>query len=113
MPTVILGSARDVVEHCGVPRFLFTDFPLGNPCGTPYDRDMQYAITGLALDVLDRAKTPRHTVQSDYSWGDDQSWREGYLQVRGEDAARLALLGRENRSRRERLKSAGKGRDDA
>ena len=25
IPTVILGSAIDIVEHCGVPRFLFTD----------------------------------------------------------------------------------------
>ena len=33
MPTVIVGSARDVVEECGVPRFVFSDFPLGNPCG--------------------------------------------------------------------------------
>jgi D-proline reductase (dithiol) PrdB len=31
IPTVIVGSALDVVEHCGVPRFYFTDFPLGNP----------------------------------------------------------------------------------
>ena len=44
MPTVILGSALDVVEHCGVPRFLFTDFPLGNPCGKPFDTAMQEAI---------------------------------------------------------------------
>ena len=36
LPTVIIGSALDVVEHCGVPRFLFTDFPLGNPCGHPW-----------------------------------------------------------------------------
>ena len=28
MPTVIIGSALDIVERCGVPRFLFVDFPL-------------------------------------------------------------------------------------
>ena len=39
LPTVIVGSALDVVEYCGVPRFLFTDFPLGNPCGLPWNRD--------------------------------------------------------------------------
>ena len=27
--TVVIGSARDIVEECGVPRFLFVDFPLG------------------------------------------------------------------------------------
>jgi len=23
IPTVVLGCAKDIVEHCGVPRFLF------------------------------------------------------------------------------------------
>ena len=44
IPTVIIGSALDVVEHCGVPRFYFTDFPLGNPCGHPWQPDMQREI---------------------------------------------------------------------
>ena len=30
IPTVVMGCAKDIVEHCGVPRFLFSDFPLGN-----------------------------------------------------------------------------------
>ena len=50
IPTVIVGSARDIVEECGVPRFLFVDFPLGNPCGKPWDGEMQYKIVGGALD---------------------------------------------------------------
>ena len=37
IPTVVLGAARDIVEECGVARFVFTDFPLGNPCGRPHD----------------------------------------------------------------------------
>ena len=44
MPTVIIGSALDIVEHCAVPRFLFVDFPLGNPCGKPWDHPMQQRI---------------------------------------------------------------------
>ena len=44
MPTVVIGSARDIVEHCGVARFVFTDFPLGNPCGHPWRRDMQREV---------------------------------------------------------------------
>jgi hypothetical protein len=39
--TIVVGSARDIVEECGVARMLFVDFPLGNPCGKPNDRDMQ------------------------------------------------------------------------
>ena len=43
------ASARDIVEECGVPRFLFVDFPLGNPCGKPWDAEMQRRIVGGAL----------------------------------------------------------------
>jgi len=35
VPTVIAGSALDIVEASGAPRFAFTDFPLGNPLGKP------------------------------------------------------------------------------
>ena len=28
--TVVMGCAKDIVEHAAVPRFLFSDFPLGN-----------------------------------------------------------------------------------
>ncbi len=33
--TLVMGCAKDIVEHCGVPRFLFSDFPLGNSAGRP------------------------------------------------------------------------------
>ena len=35
--TVVMGCAKDIVEHVGVPRFLFSDFPLGNAAGRPKD----------------------------------------------------------------------------
>ena len=79
IPTVILGCARDIVEHCGVPRFVFSDFPLGNPCGRPFDTAMQRAIVGLALDVLESAVAPRTTVQTPFVWDADPSWRYRYL----------------------------------
>lgn len=77
--TVILGCARDIVEHCGVPRFVFSDFPLGNPCGRPFDVGMQRAIIRLALDVLASSVAPRTTVQTPFVWSDDYSWRDRYL----------------------------------
>ena len=79
--TVVIGSARDVVEHCGVARFVFTDFPLGNPCGKPYDAAMQRAIVGLAVDLLESARVPRTTVQTPYVWSDDQSWRDEFMRI--------------------------------
>jgi len=58
IPTVVIGSARDIVEECGVARFVFNDFPLGNPFGKPYDTAMQRATVGFALDVLETAHLP-------------------------------------------------------
>ena len=35
--TVIMGCAKDIIEHVGVPRLLFNDLPLGNAAGLPDD----------------------------------------------------------------------------
>ena len=85
---MIIGSARDIVEHCGVPRFVFTDFPLGNPCGKPYDVAMQRSIVTLAVEVLERAWLPRTTVQAPFAWTEDQSWRDEFMRVDAAGGAR-------------------------
>jgi len=78
LPTVIMGCAKDIVEHCGVPRLLFSDFPLGNSAGKPFDADSQAATLELALRVLESAPAPRTTVQSPQRWADDASWKLDY-----------------------------------
>jgi hypothetical protein len=104
IPTVVVGSARDIVEQCGVPRFLFTDFPLGNPCGAPYDVGMQAAIVGMALELLESAKAPRTTVQTPFSWHTDD-WRRDFMRVDGEDRAELRRLGEERRAQQAATRS--------
>ena len=78
IPTVIMGCAKDIVEHCGVPRFLFSDFPLGNSAGKPFDADSQAATLELALRVLETAPGPRTTVQSPQRWNEDAAWKLDY-----------------------------------
>lgn len=112
IPTVILGSALDVVEHCGVPRFLFTDFPLGNPCGKPFDGSMQEAIAVQGIDLLEHSERPRTTERTPFRWSDDESWRDRYMEIRPEDLAELARRGEARRARRVREKAEGKTRDD-
>ena len=75
IPTVIMGCAKDIVEYCGVPRFLFSDFPLGNSAGRPRDVESQTATLELALRVLATAPAARTTVQSPLRWRDDASWK--------------------------------------
>ena len=100
IPTVIVGSARAIVEECGVPRFLFVDFPLGNPCGKPWDTDMQYKIAGGALELLERAWLPRTTVQRLETWAQgkaDERWRERFMRVDDDNREALAQAGETRR----------------
>ena len=113
IPTVVIGSARDIVEQCGVPRFVFVDFPLGNPCGAPYDADMQRAIVGIALDVLETATFPRTTVQAPFTWPRGDAWRANYMRVDDDNRELLRRMGDEGRARRAQRKAEGKIRQAA
>lgn len=104
MPTVIIGSALDIVEHCGVPRFLFVDFPLGNPCGKPWDRAMQQRIVRQGLGLFESVRAPQTTVRSRETWG-AHDWRTRYMEVNDQNRAELARKGdalRRRRASRER-----------
>ena len=79
IPTVVFGCARDIVEHCGVPRFVFCDFPLGNPTGKPHDLDMQREVLSLGLDLLVNATAAGTTVVTPYEWSADRSWKDKIL----------------------------------
>jgi len=107
IPTVVVGSARDIVEHCGVPRFVFSDFPLGNPCGHPWNADMQTAVVRRALLLLDAATTPRTTLRAPFAWKLDPEWRERYNRVRPEDRERLLAAGVARRERRKQASHPG------
>jgi hypothetical protein len=81
IPTVVMGCAKDIVEWVGVPRFLFSDFPLGNPCGRPHDKASQRATLALALRLLETAPGPRTTVQNPIRWSDRADWKLDYNNV--------------------------------
>ena len=76
--TVVMGAAKDIVEYCGVPRFLFSDFPLGNAAAKPNDVASQDLNFQLALRLLEAAPAPRTTVQSPLRWSDDSAWKLDY-----------------------------------
>ena len=76
--TVVMGAAKDIVEYCGVPRFLFSDFPLGNAAAKPNDVASQDLNFQLAMRLLEAAPVPRTTVQSPLRWSDDSAWKLDY-----------------------------------
>ena len=79
--TVVMGAAKDIVEHVAVPRFLFSDFPLGNSAGRPHDVASQDRTLELALRVLEAAPGPRTTMQSPLRWSADASWKLDFNNV--------------------------------
>jgi hypothetical protein len=76
-----MGCAKDIVEYVGVPRFLFNDFPLGNPAGRPNDPDSRAFTLELALRVLETAPGPRTTVQSPLRWSGNPDWKLDYSNI--------------------------------
>jgi hypothetical protein len=92
IPTVVMGAAKDIVELAGVPRFLFSDFPLGNAAGRPHDPASQDLTLDLALDLLEQATGPRTTLSSPLRWSGDPSWKRDYGNVEGLSAEARAAL---------------------
>ena len=81
IPTVVMGCAKDVVEHAGAPRFLFSDFPLGNSAGRPHDPASQVLTLNLALDLIETATKPGTTIQSPLKWTGDPEWKRDYCNI--------------------------------
>ena len=79
--TVVMGAARDIVELCGVPRFVFSDVPLGNAAGRPHDLASQDQALELALGLLASAVGPRTTLENPLRWPGPPGWRAGYMNL--------------------------------
>ena len=80
-----MGCAKDIVEHVGVPRLLFSDFPLGNAAGRPNDPALAGRHARTCAGVLETAPAPRTTVQSPLVWSASPDWKLDY-----QNAARLS-----------------------
>jgi glycine/betaine/sarcosine/D-proline reductase family selenoprotein B len=81
VPTVLMGCAKDIVEHAAVPRFMFSDFPLGNSAGKPDDVASQDQTLEQALRLLESAAGPRTTMQSPIRWSASGDWKLDYLNL--------------------------------
>ncbi len=80
--TVVMGCAKDIVEYIGVPRLMFSDFPLGNAAGKPHEKASQAATLEFALALLESATIPRTTVQSPLVWDSaSPDWKLDYSNI--------------------------------
>ena len=100
--TVIMGCAKDIIEHVGVPRLLFNDLPLGNAAGLPHDEESQNLAAQLAFDLLVDATQPRTTKQSPLVWSGAPDWKKDYSNAALLSAEEIA----ERRAEFDRVKAA-------
>ena len=104
IPSAVLGCAEVIVEHRGVPRFVFSDFPLGNAAGKPHDVESQRQTLMLALQVLDTASAPRTTLTSPQQWSPDTQWKADFYRIAKLSDEELA----QRRAEFDKIKAVGK-----
>lgn len=92
-----------------MPRYLHNDFPLGNPCGVPYDEAMQLEIMQQALALIEQAEQARAIKRSSFSWKDD-IWRKDYALIDDSNREELRQRGERRRQQQASDKAAGKSR---
>ncbi len=92
-----------------MPRYLHTDFPLGNPCGVPYDEGMQLEIMHLALKLAEEADHPRTSRRAPFSWKNN-AWRRDYALIDDSNREALRLRGERRRQQQAADRAAGKSR---
>ena len=109
IPTVIMGCAKDIVELCSVPRFLFSDFPLGNAAGKPDDLGSQAETLDMALELLASATGPRTTRQSPQRWNENGEWKLDFQNINRIPAEEIAR----RRAEFDKVKRIAKERRDA
>ena len=92
IPTVIMGCAKDIVEQAGVPRYLWSDFPLGNSAGKPNDLASQRETLMLALGLFESSTGPRTTLASPQRWSEDDDWKIDFMNVEAMPAEKIERL---------------------
>ncbi len=75
IPTLVLGSAFDIISAGAPPRAVFLDYPLGHSAGKPQDPADQDAVLRAALTAFDKLSVPGDLVTLSNVWGDN-AWRE-------------------------------------
>ena len=86
----MIGSARDIIDEISVPRFAFTDLPLGNPIGPADDRTQQLRLLRQALTFAEHTTLPQSSVVLPVRWDGPADWRDTYMSLDDPNALRAA-----------------------
>ena len=91
-----MGCARDIVESAGVPRFWWSDFPLGHSAGKPGDVASQRATVEGALALFDSATEANTTVASEQRWAADDRWQDDFMDLGALSSEQIEKLKRQH-----------------
>jgi len=90
-PTMVMGSAFDILSAAWPPRTAFVNYPLGHQAGRPFDPEDQLQQVGDALKGLEQHTAPGQVNVLDAVWGDTTDYcaevgssRDAVRQVRDE-----------------------------
>lgn len=68
------SNARDISTSAFNPRLVFTNYPLGNPAGRPFDVVNQREILETAFQMLERATEAGEIVDTPHQWSENHDW---------------------------------------
>jgi len=74
-----MSSALDITMLVKPPRAVFVNYPLGNPCGRPFDKVNQREVLLAALRCLEASAVPGRILQLPFRWREDDEldlWEE-------------------------------------
>ena len=76
IPTVTFSNARDITTSAGNPRLVFTNYPLGNCAGRPFDQENQREVLRAGFRLLETATGPGTVVDTPYVWSENTDWMQ-------------------------------------
>ena len=77
IPTLVVGTVRDIIEQARAPRSVFVDFPVGRTFGHPRDAAQHRQVLSAALDQLSSFTAPGQIRDLPFQWADgDRSWEQ-------------------------------------
>jgi hypothetical protein len=77
IPTLVVGTALDIIEYGWAPRAVFMDFPLGHGGGPLHDPAMQLAIARDAFATFEHLSEPGQIIHLEQTWPDGDAWKDG------------------------------------
>ncbi len=77
IPTLVIGTVRDIMERAHAPRSVLVDFPVGRTFGHPNDADQHQQVLAEALAQVQGFTEPGQIRELPFRWsGADRSWED-------------------------------------